>query len=53
MDAISYATAAKYLKKAAELRREAAKIDDPIIVQRMLRLAERWEEQAKSDGGAR
>jgi hypothetical protein len=50
MDAISPATTNSYLRKAAELRREAEKIDDPIVAQRIIRIAERWEERARSDG---
>jgi len=53
MDALSHAIANNYLRKAAELRQEAEKIDDPIVIQRMLRLAERWEGRAREQSNER
>lgn len=53
MDALSHATTNNYLKKAAELRREAAKIDDPVVVERLIRVAERWEGRASAQNGER
>jgi len=47
MDALSRAMVNNYLRKAAEMRREAQKVDDPVVVERMLRTAERWEEHAR------
>jgi len=53
MDTLTQTAARRDLRKAADLRREASKIDDPVVAERLTRLAERWEKWAETGSGER
>jgi hypothetical protein len=46
MDAINRDAARQYRQKAAQFRAEADRICDPGVAERLLRLAQRWENPA-------
>jgi hypothetical protein len=47
MDAINRDAARLYRQRAAQFRAEAERICDPGVAERLLRLAQRWENSAR------